>query len=70
MSDLRVALYFGNLTTESLVRPEISFTSRIVLHLLEKVDFDYPAEGRLIYTDCFYTGVDLVEELKIRILLE
>ena len=55
--------YFGSPTTDALIRPDLPFTSRIVLHLLQKIQMDCPAEGRHVYTDRFYTGVELAEEL-------
>jgi len=55
--------YFGKPTTDSLIRPELPFTSRIVLHLMQKVENDCGAQGRHVYTDRFYTGPDLAAEL-------
>ncbi|XP_047114729.1 uncharacterized protein LOC124795011 [Schistocerca piceifrons] len=45
---------------ESLVHPELPFTSRIILHLFVRLQQDCPAQGRHRY----YTSLQLVEELK------
>jgi len=54
--------YFGKPTTDSLVRPDIPFKTRIVLHLIQKIQYDCPAEGRHAYTDRFCTSLDLASE--------
>ncbi|KAG0411154.1 hypothetical protein HPB47_011720 [Ixodes persulcatus] len=55
--------YYGSTTTESLARPELPFTCRIVLHLLDKVQCASPGRGYHLYTDRFYTSPTLAEEL-------
>lgn len=55
--------YYGSTTTDSLCRPELPFTCRIVLHLLEKVEQATPGSGYHLYTDRFYTSLMLAEEL-------
>lgn len=55
--------YFGKPTTDSLVRPELPFTSRIVLHLMQKLQSDCGAKGRHVFTDRFYTSPNLASEL-------
>ncbi|KAH8035439.1 hypothetical protein HPB51_005401 [Rhipicephalus microplus] len=50
-------------TTDSLCHPEVPFTCRIVLHLLEKVEQATPGSGYHLYTDKFYTSPMLAEEL-------
>jgi len=55
----------GNLQ-RTAIRPDLPFTSRFVLHLLQKLQEGCPAEGRHLYTDRFYTGVDLAAELLMK----
>lgn len=54
--------YYGSTTTESLCRPDLPFTCRIVLHLLEKVMHASGGSGYHMYTDRFYTSPQLAEE--------
>jgi hypothetical protein len=56
--------YFGAPTTDSLDRPELPFTARIVLHLCSKIlPSTDNTTGYHIFTDRFYTGVELAMEL-------
>ncbi|KAM7315674.1 piggyBac transposable element-derived protein 4-like [Ixodes scapularis] len=55
--------YYGSTTTESLCRPDLPFTCRIVLHLLDKVQCASLKSGYHLYTDRFYTSPQLAEEL-------
>lgn len=62
--------YYGNTTTDSLSRPELPFTCRIVLHLLQKVQQAMPVSGYHLYTNRYYTSPILAEELLLqRVLL-
>lgn len=60
---LAIVPYFGSPTTESLVRPELPFTARIVLHLCEAMLSKSNGDGFHLFTDRYYTGVELAEEL-------
>lgn len=55
--------YYGAVTTESLIRPDLTFTERIVLQLVANVTNATGQSGYHIYTDRFYTGVTLANEL-------
>jgi len=55
--------YYGRETTESLVRPDLNFTSRIVIHLCQQLQSKTNAVGYHLYTDRFYTGYQLALEL-------
>jgi hypothetical protein len=56
--------YYGSLTTEKLIRPDLQFTSRIVLQLYTNLLETIPeAEGYHMYTDRFYTSLPLSDEL-------
>ena len=52
--------YYGKYTTDGLVRPDLPFTSRIVLHLCNMPS----SKGYHIFTDRFYTSPTLCEELR------
>ncbi|XP_076167209.1 uncharacterized protein LOC143146631 [Ptiloglossa arizonensis] len=56
--------YYGSLTTEKLIRPDLPISTRIPLHLytmlLEKVP---GSQGRHMFTDRYYTSAILAEEL-------
>ncbi|XP_015436661.1 PREDICTED: piggyBac transposable element-derived protein 4-like [Dufourea novaeangliae] len=56
--------YYGSLTTELLVRPDLPVSTRIPLHLyqmsLEKIP---GAQGHHMYTDRYYTSYILAQEL-------
>ncbi|UYV83480.1 hypothetical protein LAZ67_23001158 [Cordylochernes scorpioides] len=50
----------------SLIRSDLSFTSRIVLSLFENIRIKYPdLKGMHIYTDRFYTNAPLAQELSL-----
>ena len=55
--------YFGKTTTDSLSRPDMPFTSRIVLHLVCKLLAKVGGSGYHVYTDRFYTSYTLAKEL-------
>ncbi|UYV72723.1 hypothetical protein LAZ67_10000406 [Cordylochernes scorpioides] len=51
---------------DSLIRPDLPFTSRIVLSLFENIRNKYPdLKGMHIYTDRFYTNAPLAQELSL-----
>jgi Transposase IS4 len=60
--------YYGSLTTNNLIRPDLTFTSRIVLHLYNNLLISIPgAEGYHMFTDRLYTNLQLGEEfLKLK----
>jgi hypothetical protein len=55
--------YYGSVTTKSLMHPELTFTSRIVLELIRKVQNATHEKGYHLYTDRSYTNLDLAWEL-------
>lgn len=55
--------YYGTATTQQLIRPELPFTSRIVLQLCSTLLETTNGSGYHLYTDRFYTGYDLAQEL-------
>jgi len=55
--------YFRRQTTESLIRPDLPFTSRIVLQLVEQLLQRSNGSGYHLYTDRFYTSYNLADEL-------
>ena len=56
--------YYGKITTDGLIKPELSFTSRIVLHLYNNLLTSIPeAAGYHIFTDRFYTNLILAKDL-------
>lgn len=63
--------YFGKITTDRMERQDLGVTSRIVLHLVNKLKVSYPSiEGLHVFTDRFYTNLDLAAvllEMKIHI---
>ncbi|MGH0117569.1 UNVERIFIED_CONTAM: hypothetical protein FKN15_005071 [Acipenser sinensis] len=60
--------YFGSPTTDSMLRPDMLFSSRIVLHLCETLLQTTNGHGFHLFTDRFDTGSDLATELlKIKI---
>ncbi|MGH0144988.1 UNVERIFIED_CONTAM: hypothetical protein FKN15_031147 [Acipenser sinensis] len=60
--------YFGSQTTESLLRPDMPFSSRMVLHLCETLLQTTDRNGFHLFTDRFYTSYRLaIELLKIKI---
>ena len=55
---------YGSKITQALPRPQTPFTTRIVLHLCDKlVNATANATGYHLYIDRFYTGCDLTAEL-------
>jgi hypothetical protein len=62
--------YYGKTTTESLIRPDLPFISQIVIHLAQVLQAHTSGSGYHIYSDRFYTSLQLARELhemKIRI---
>lgn len=56
--------YFGSVTSESLIHPELPVSARIVLHLYNNLLESIPnSEGYHLYVDRYYTSVPLAEEL-------
>jgi hypothetical protein len=55
--------YYGSITTKSLMHLELIFTSRIVLELASKAQNTTPDKGYHLYSDRFYTNLDLALEL-------
>jgi hypothetical protein len=55
--------YYSKTTTESLIRLDLLFTSRIVIHLAQVFQAHTSSSGYLIYTDRFYTSPQLAQEL-------
>ena len=51
--------YFGKLTTENLVRPDLPFTTRIALQLAQQVLNKAEGSGYHLYTNRFYTSIPL-----------
>lgn len=56
--------YFGQPTTQSLMRPDLNFSTRVVLQLVSNLQKDFPATGRHLFTDRYYTSCELAKELK------
>jgi hypothetical protein len=55
--------YNGSITTKCLMHPELTFTSRIILELISKVQNVTHEKGYHLYTDRFYINLDLAQEL-------
>ena len=56
--------YHGKITTDSLIKPDLPFTSRIVLHLYNNLKELWPdIRGHHLFTDRFYTSPTLAKEL-------
>jgi hypothetical protein len=55
--------YYGSTTTNSLTRPDLPFTARIVLHLCQSLVTIEPDSGFHIFTDRFYSSYQLAVEL-------
>lgn len=56
--------YLGKSTTERLVRPDLGSTSRIVLHLVDKLKQSLgDVQGLHVFTDRMYTNIQLAEAL-------
>jgi hypothetical protein len=54
---------YGKTRTESLIRPDLPFTSQIVIHLAQVLQVHTSGSGYHIYTDRFYTSPQLAQEL-------
>ena len=57
-------LHYGKFTTDRLVRPDLPFTSRIVLQLCNMLLSKVDESGYHIFTDRFYTSPRLCEDLR------
>lgn len=56
--------YYGSLTTEKLIRPDLPVSTRIPLHLYTMLLEKMPgAQGYHMFTDRYYTSYILAEEL-------
>ncbi|XP_011135111.1 piggyBac transposable element-derived protein 4 isoform X2 [Harpegnathos saltator] len=56
--------FYGKITINDLIRPDLSFTNRIVLQLYDNLQKSIPgATGYHIFTDKFYTNPILATEL-------
>ena len=56
--------YYGSITSENLIRPDLPVSSRIPLDLYRKLLDNVPnAKGYHIYTDRYYTSIPLAKEL-------
>lgn len=56
--------YHGKITTNSLIKPDLPFTSRIVLQLYNNLRESWPdIKGHHLFTDQFYTSPTLAKEL-------
>ncbi|XP_035219647.1 piggyBac transposable element-derived protein 4-like [Stegodyphus dumicola] len=56
--------YYGSVTTEDNIKPELPVSSRIPLHFIKKLlDNNSNAEGYHLYTDKYFTSIPLAEEL-------
>lgn len=56
--------YFGKVTTDRMERQDLGVTTRIVLHLVNKLKETYgDIEGLHVFTDRWYTNLDLAKEL-------
>ena len=54
--------FYGRFTTDGLVRPDLPFTSRIVLELCGKLSFSVNGTEYQAFTDRFFTSPNLCEE--------
>ncbi|XP_017764351.1 PREDICTED: piggyBac transposable element-derived protein 4-like [Eufriesea mexicana] len=56
--------YYGSVNTECLIRPDFPVSSKIVLQVYQKLLNANPeAKGYHIFTDRYFTGIPLAEEL-------
>lgn len=55
--------YFGIETTQTLVRPDLPFTSRVALHLIDGLLQNVQGTGYHLFTDRLYTSYQLSLEL-------
>lgn len=56
--------YYGQATTDMLLRPELLVTSRTVLHFADKLLEKFPDCGFILYVDRYYNSLELALELK------
>lgn len=56
--------YYGSFTTNSLIRPDLPFTARIILQLATSLTNATQQSGYFLYTDRFYSSVQLADELR------
>lgn len=56
--------YYGSLTTNNLIRPDLPFTTRIIYQLAVNLQNVTQQTGYVFYTDRLYTSLDLALELK------
>jgi len=56
--------YFGQVSTNALIRSDLPFTCRIVVHLISRLLQDSPAKGRHLFTDRFYSSPQSCRELR------
>lgn len=55
---------YGKLASQDLIKPDLPISSRIVLHLCNKLLHSVPSyAGYHVYTDRYYTSLVLAEEL-------
>ncbi|XP_068974788.1 piggyBac transposable element-derived protein 4-like [Bombus flavifrons] len=56
--------YYGKLTSQDFIKPDLPVSSRIVLHLCNKLLHSFPGcAGYHVYTDRYCTSLVLAEEL-------
>ena len=56
--------YYGSITSDNLIKPQLPVSTRIPLHLYNKLLSNVPdAQGYHMYTDRYYTSIVLAEEL-------
>lgn len=55
--------YYSNTTIQALPRPDLSFTSQIVIHLCDVLLNEVAGNGYHLFTDRFYTSPELAREL-------
>ncbi|XP_024220714.1 piggyBac transposable element-derived protein 4-like [Bombus impatiens] len=56
--------YYGSITSGNLIRPDLPVSTRIPLHLYQKLLDKIPeAQGYHMFTDRYYTSIPLAEEL-------
>ncbi|KAI4477629.1 hypothetical protein M0802_014674 [Mischocyttarus mexicanus] len=56
--------YYGRVSTDSLIRPDLPVSSRIVLQLYHRLlNANSEAKGYHIFTDRYFTGIPLAQEL-------
>lgn len=55
--------YYGSATTNSLPRPGLPFTARIVMHLCDQINQSVGGDGYHVFTDRYFTSHTLAHEL-------